>query len=168
MEWSLYLYIVGAIPGGFTAGYLYKKFAPNETKYCALNLVASSLVLPLPVCIVMISLNILERFNPFDYQSTKALPFEIYVKLFFAWLIFVVPVTVLSGILGRNLSNNPLIERSRIQRELPKNPNCLARPKTLTIISGLIQFIPFCIFYVDTLEGIWIDKVFNNYLLLLL
>ncbi len=118
IEWIINLYVVGAIPGGFTSGWLYRKLAPGDSKFCVCNLLATALMFPLPLGVVLCSTSILERFTFIGLaaESTKALPFEQFIFLALKWGVFVLPFTIVSGLLGRNASTHPLIERPRIQR----------------------------------------------------
>ena len=157
------IYALCGIAGGFVAGRIYKQLKGQNWVW---NIVLTSGVLPLPLCVVFSWVNTVA----WNSASTAALPITT-IGLILAIIIFVhFPLTVVGGVVGRNITSDykPPCRTNKVQREIPQITHWYRHPIAQLFMAG---FLPFSAIYIELhyiFASIWGHKIYTFFGILFL
>ncbi|CAD7962182.1 unnamed protein product [Amoebophrya sp. A120] len=168
-----FFYVCSAVVAGYVSGSLYQVL--NGERW-TLNILLTSLMFALPCFVIWSVLNTIAIF----YSSTVAVPFATIVLLLFVWICVTIPLTVVGGVLGRQVVIKKYFETSEIASYFPCKTNKLERhipPHAKTWSrSVLIQYIccgglPFLSMYAELhyiFDSVWGHASYRVFGILLL
>ena len=147
---------------GFVSAYLYCRLLGGESGRWAWNLVLSATVFPAPFLVMFCFLNTVAII----YNSQAALPFGTILVIMFIWMLVTLPLTVIGGIVGRNMAKGKDFDApcrtNKIPREVPPIPWYRQGPCQV-FMAG---FLPFSAIYIELhyiFASVWGHKLYTLY-----
>jgi len=160
---TILIFALCALVGGLVSGRLFKQL---KGKNWVWNVVLTSAVFPVPLCVVFSWVNTVA----WKQESTAALPATT-IGLMLAILLFVhFPLTVVGAIVGRNITNEykPPCRTNKVPREVPAVNVWYRQPVTQLFMAG---FLPFSAIYIELhyiFASIWGHKIYTLFGILFL
>mmetsp|Transcript_29334 Transcript_29334/g.77826 ORF Transcript_29334/g.77826 Transcript_29334/m.77826 type:complete len:600 (-) Transcript_29334:140-1939(-) len=159
---AIVLYALTAGFAGFVSAHLYCRLIGTEIGRWAFNLVLSGTLFPVPLFLMFSFLNTVA----IAYNSQTALPIGTILVIICIWALITLPLTVIGGILGRNLAKGKDMcvpcRTSRIPREIPPIPWYRQGPCQV-FMAG---FLPFSAIYIELhyiFASVWGHKLYTLY-----
>jgi len=137
---AIVLYALTALVSGFVSSYWYKKM---EGIFWPWNIIITASVFALPFLVMAFFVNMVAA----AHHVTKALPFTTIMTVLMIWLFVGVPLTLIGGIAGKNISGpfKAPVRTKNFAREIPYIPWYRRLPIQM-LIGG---FLPFSAIYVE-------------------
>ena len=157
------IYAMCALFGGMVSGRLYKQLKGRDWVW---NIVLTAGIFPIPLGAVFLYVNMVG----WQSSSTVALPFST-ICLMGAILLFVhLPLTVVGGIVGRNITDDfrPPSRINKVPREIPPVTVWYRHPITQLFTAG---FLPFSAIYIELhyiFASIWGHQIYTLFGILFL
>mmetsp|Transcript_337 Transcript_337/g.782 ORF Transcript_337/g.782 Transcript_337/m.782 type:complete len:475 (+) Transcript_337:100-1524(+) len=159
---AIVLYALTAGTAGFVSAHLYCRLKGTEGGQWAWNLVLSGTLFPAPLFLMFCFLNTVA----IAYNSQTALPFGTIVVIICIWALVTLPLTVMGGIIGRNLAKGKDLcapcRTNKIPREIPPIPWYRQGPCQV-FMAG---FLPFSAIYIELhyiFASVWGHKLYTLY-----
>jgi len=159
---AIVLYAVTAGTAGFVSAYMYCRLLGGESGRWAWNLVLSATVFPAPFLLMFMFLNTVA----IAYNSQAALPFGTIVVIMVIWMLVTLPLTVIGGIIGRNMAKGKDFDApcrtNKIPREIPPIP-WYRQGACQVFMAG---FLPFSAIYIELhyiFASVWGHKLYTLY-----
>lgn len=159
---AIVLYALTAGTAGFVSAHLYCRLTGSEAGQWAWNLVLSGTLFPAPLFLMFCFLNTVA----IAYNSQTALPFGTILVIISIWALVTLPLTVIGGIIGRNLAKGKDLcapcRTNKIPREVPSIPWYRQGPCQV-FMAG---FLPFSAIYIElhyVFASVWGHKLYTLY-----
>jgi len=159
---SIVLYALTAGTAGFVSAHAYCRLNASEGNRWAWNLVLTATLFPVPLLLVFCFLNTVA----IAYSSQAALPFGTIVVIMIIWALVTLPLTIIGGIIGRNLAKGKDFDApcrtNKIPREVPPVPWYRQGPCQV-FMAG---FLPFSAIYIELhyiFASVWGHKLYTLY-----
>jgi len=159
---AIVLYALTAGTAGFISAYFYCRLSGSEASQWAWNLVLSGTLFPAPTFLMFCFLNTVA----IAYNSQTALPFGTILVIICIWALVTLPLTVIGGIVGRNLARGKDLSApcrtNKIPREIPPIPWYRQGPCQV-FMAG---FLPFSAIYIELhyiFASVWGHKLYTLY-----
>jgi len=159
----LVLYCLTSFVGGYVSASLYKQM--GGTKWVN-NVLLTSVLFPAPLLVIFGWANSVA----IAHGSTTALPFGTILIILSLFVFVAFPLTVIGGILGRNLSKdfNAPTRTKKLSREIPAEMPWYNSALFQLCLSG---FLPFSAIYIELhyiFASVWGHKLYTLYGILFL
>jgi len=159
---AIVLYALTAGTAGFVSAHIYCRLSAGESARWAWNLVLTATLFPAPVFVMFCFLNTVAIM----YNSQAALPFGTILVIMVIWALVTLPLTVIGGIVGRNMAKGKDFETpcrtNKIPREVPPVPWYRQGPCQV-FMAG---FLPFSAIYIELhyiFASVWGHKLYTLY-----
>jgi len=159
---AIVLYALTAGTAGFVSAHAYCRLSGPESGRWAWNLVLSATLFPAPLFLMFCFLNTVA----IVYNSQAALPFGTIMVIIVIWALVTLPLTVIGGIIGRNMAKGKDFEApcrtNKIPREIPPVPWYRQGPCQV-FMAG---FLPFSAIYIELhyiFASVWGHKLYTLY-----